>query len=519
MPGASAPPPPLPSASCLSGNILPSTASTFLLKVAENEAKKNESRKTLDSPLMLISKGSSRPSTPLAKETVSSPSSPLRDAAQKHVETLGKAPSKGKEEVQRVLQRLKELSEKAAAERSAADKTEEAERGISGLDIAGGVKSADSRPVTSSSLRPSSALSMREITLPRPSSRLGRGSQDPLSASWSGASISDLKGDRAASSRPSSRAATPRTPSQNTSSRLGNDPLRKSLSALISISQGGKAMTPSPPWQPSTKVNAPSLSPSAAVNSPTSDIWINPAAAVVSNQDDMLDNKATMRKSSSPEKDRGRLFSTRKVEEKTGRMNRLDEFEMTRGALFSVFQGLDEHKEGRITRSMLEEAGYQVGMKKEKMDSLFELMDKKGKGFLDVNDWGNRETEKDVTEFSRLYIQTTLGASGKVTESVSRPFDDLSQALTYALGKLAIRETGRVSGRNMSHEKVLETFSFIDKNHSMSIDDKELLDCFSALGVNVTDKVISSALELFDKDGSGSIDYHEFLSVLFPQLS
>ena len=121
--------------------------------------------------------------------------------------------------------------------------------------------------------------------------------------------------------------------------------------------------------------------------------------------------------------------------------------------------------------------------------------------------------EEQVKAFSKLYLQVTRGPTGKLKEE---PIRDLYSALAYAMGKLAIRETGRIS--RISHEKVLETFTFIDSNHNSTIDEQELADAFLAMGVQVTDEVITQAMRTFDKDNSGTIDYYEFLSVLFPGL-
>jgi hypothetical protein len=251
------------------------------------------------------------------------------------------------------------------------------------------------------------------------------------------------------------------------------------------------------------------------------DVWMNPLTQGLAGNNNLAAmaaaDKTTMTatattKTQSP--DRGRVVLTKQVEAITGRKNKLEEFDITRGSVFAVFTELDSSKEGRITKSMVAEAGYRIGMRREKIDEFYRLLDKEGRGFLSLHEWGAREMEEQVKAFSKLYLQVTRGPTGKLKEE---PIRDLHSALAYAMGKLAIRETGRIS--RISHEKVLEAFTFIDSNHSSTIDEQELADAFLAMGVQVTDEVITKAMRSFDKDNSGTIDYYEFLSVLFPGLA
>ena len=455
----------------------------------------------------------SRPSTPLASLAKEEKLSPLRAAAEKHAQSLGQSsyrPSTAqraaaKEEAQRLLEKIKHLSSKAQQ----ANK-DEALDGPSPSAAEASYETADAaaRPLTPS-LRPSSALSSREFSLPRPSSRLGAGQgkekgKDLTSASWSGPLPTG-------GFRPqSSRAATPRTP-HRPMSRLGSsNPLRRSLPAMMAAAGEGSRTTT--PWQSSTKVVA-YLKDDPT---PSTDIWINPAATTANQTSTQAASLAATTRNISPDRDRdrGKCVSTKRIEELTGRKNKIEDFEMTRGSLFAVFTELDSCKEGRITKSMLAEAGVRIGMSGSKIDEMFASLDKKGQGFLSLQDWGSMDMESQVRAFSKLYLQVTRGPSGKIKEE---PISDLHSALAYAMGKLSIRETGRIS--RISHQKVLETFTFIDNNKSNTIDEQELADAFLAMGVNVTDSVIEQAMRTFDKDNSGSIDYFEFLSVLFPGLA
>lgn len=46
-----------------------------------------------------------------------------------------------------------------------------------------------------------------------------------------------------------------------------------------------------------------------------------------------------------------------------------------------------------------------------------------------------------------------------------------------------------------------------------------MLDAFQGMGIYVSADVLNDAMRNFDKDGSGSVDYSEFISALFPNLS
>lgn len=47
----------------------------------------------------------------------------------------------------------------------------------------------------------------------------------------------------------------------------------------------------------------------------------------------------------------------------------------------------------------------------------------------------------------------------------------------------------------------------------------EVEDAFNALGIYVTRDVVDSMMSSFDKDGSGTIEYNEFITTLYPTLS
>ena len=67
----------------------------------------------------------------------------------------------------------------------------------------------------------------------------------------------------------------------------------------------------------------------------------------------------------------------------------------------------------------------------------------------------------------------------------STQIDSLYVALQMALVKLQLRN----SGHSVSHERLLQAFTFIDTNANGSLDHKELLDAFNGMGIFVTPEV------------------------------
>jgi Ca2+-binding EF-hand superfamily protein len=51
------------------------------------------------------------------------------------------------------------------------------------------------------------------------------------------------------------------------------------------------------------------------------------------------------------------------------------------------------------------------------------------------------------------------------------------------------------------------------------IDRDELEDGLNALGVYVTEEVVEEIMEKLDADGSGAVDYSEFITRMFPVWS
>ncbi|GAX79971.1 hypothetical protein CEUSTIGMA_g7410.t1 [Chlamydomonas eustigma] len=220
------------------------------------------------------------------------------------------------------------------------------------------------------------------------------------------------------------------------------------------------------------------------------------------------DSVAASQKHTKQDKD-AKLFGT-----KTSRVKGVVQvLHPTRGMLYSVFQDLDVLDEERITYSTFEDAAMQSGMTQHQARKLFSLVDQQQRGYVTIKEWGHREVWPIMSEFTRVYVQRTRGNSGKYEGSSE--INTLYAALQMALMKLKLKN----SGRSVSHDRLAQAFSFIDRDCSGSLDPQELQDAFNGLGIYVGEKVIEDAMKAFDKDRSGAVDYHEFISVLFPNLS
>ncbi|GMH39951.1 hypothetical protein BSKO_07855 [Bryopsis sp. KO-2023] len=76
-------------------------------------------------------------------------------------------------------------------------------------------------------------------------------------------------------------------------------------------------------------------------------------------------------------------------------------------------------------------------------------------------------------------------------------------------GKFVQPELTRAQKRSL-----LETFHMIDTDGSGSIERRELLEAFLALGLAVSSQQIDEILGAADSDGSGSVDFMEFLHLM-----
>ncbi|KAG2501588.1 hypothetical protein HYH03_000093 [Edaphochlamys debaryana] len=191
---------------------------------------------------------------------------------------------------------------------------------------------------------------------------------------------------------------------------------------------------------------------------------------------------------------------------------RMGNFRVSRGMVYSVFQDLDDFDTGRLTYSAFEQAACKVGMKPDQARRFFRYLDPQARGYTTMSEWGAPQLEKQMEAFTRLYVQNTRGPDGRprgINEVRSA-----AMAVQMALTKLQLKR----NGRSVSLERLVEAFRFIDRDASGALSPSEMEDALNALGIFVTPEVVGSIMTAFDKDGSGGVDYLEFVRALFPML-
>jgi len=191
----------------------------------------------------------------------------------------------------------------------------------------------------------------------------------------------------------------------------------------------------------------------------------------------------------------------------------LERFVPTRGMVYSVFNELDDAGVGKLTFSMFESAAVKIGLKHEQVQRLYNMLDPQGRGYFTVQDWGRQDHFASITDFTRLYVQVTRGASGR-PENV-REMVSAALALQVALIRLQVKN----NGRSVSRAKLMEAFEFLDTDRSGSLTVAEMADAFNGMGIYVADAVLDEIMAKFDTNRNGTIEYDEFVHTLFPVLS
>ncbi|MEW5301470.1 MAG: hypothetical protein WDW36_004329 [Sanguina aurantia] len=188
-------------------------------------------------------------------------------------------------------------------------------------------------------------------------------------------------------------------------------------------------------------------------------------------------------------------------------------FTVTRGLVYSVFAEMDKDGTGILTYSGFEEAALNIGLREEQARGLFKSLDQRRCGYISVREWGSPRIERQILEFTRLYLVNTRGVTGRAAGV--REVKSVQLAIQLAMAKMNLRGCSRSS----SSARMTQAFAFIDRDRSGSLGKTEVEDAFAALGVYVTADVMERMMQFFDKDGNGTIDYSEFLNTLFPAYS
>ncbi|GAX82730.1 hypothetical protein CEUSTIGMA_g10156.t1 [Chlamydomonas eustigma] len=496
---------PLPSLSTLTGSVRPSTAAAAYEKAYDDQQKQIAKWLAISNNNKVFYRGSL--SVPPTSKSQFKPSvqnemvGGLREAAGRHVSAMNSTPGTPYRRVMSPGERTalqQQVAKKLAAMAARFQREEDAKSGAMAASAAPALELdapvpeervesiADpyrdqKLPCPITTTRPSTSIPLHNMVMQRPASRM------TSTSNWNG-THTNLVCEHEEWSATASKAG----PSYNSHKVV--HPMRQSTPAAINVPLNKREMGPPP--APSNGLGRPSQAPLPSVNAGQ-----HQGAGPMMKADPAAGTKATG--------SGGSVVGTTSRRQRSA----LENFTPSRGLLYSVFQDLDKLDEGRVTYSMFEEAAMYSGMRQEQVKKLYSMMDSERRGFLTIQDWGRKELWPYMSEFSRLYVQRTRGVTGKYKDAGE--IGSLYAALQMALVKLKLKN----SGRSVSHERLIQAFSFIDRDSNGSLDPEELQDAFNGLGIYVAPHVIDDAMKTFDRDKSGSVDYSEFISVLFPNLS
>ncbi|GFR52072.1 hypothetical protein Agub_g14595 [Astrephomene gubernaculifera] len=187
-------------------------------------------------------------------------------------------------------------------------------------------------------------------------------------------------------------------------------------------------------------------------------------------------------------------------------------FKVSPGMVYSVFQELDEYDTGRLTYSAFEQAACRVGLRPAQAKRFYKLLDPNDRGFATVREWGSPQLQRQMEAFTRLYVQNTRGKDGRPKDATE--IKSMHMAIQMALLKLQLRRCGRP----VSLDRLVQAFAYMDKDSSGALSAEEVEDALNSLGVFVTKEVMETIMRTFDKNNSGGVDYYEFVKALYPTL-
>ncbi|GLC43789.1 hypothetical protein PLESTB_000908200 [Pleodorina starrii] len=200
-------------------------------------------------------------------------------------------------------------------------------------------------------------------------------------------------------------------------------------------------------------------------------------------------------------------------------------FRATRGHALMVFNELDSDKNGKVTRSEFEAAALSLGFSLEQAQRFWDRLDRRHRGFLEALDWGTKDAFQQIQLFSTRYMQKYMGVPDvSSTPEQVRKFNraqELMQVKSLAAAVNMARTNAVAKGMRMagySGNPIFDTFRFMDVDGSGVLSKEEVRDAFFALGVYLAEPVAEQIMQMFDKNGNGTVQYHEFENTMFPPV-
>ena len=139
-------------------------------------------------------------------------------------------------------------------------------------------------------------------------------------------------------------------------------------------------------------------------------------------------------------------------------------------------------------------------------------------------DTDHEEAKKRILSSIAVHATGGEGTSGEEKKEskkkVKHKLQDNEELVEYVTmdgirKKKCIRHERKKKGLTKEEtNEILKVFTLFDKDNSGNIDSNELKDAMRALGIYVNKESLKKLMEKADKDGSGSIERPEFLSLM-----
>jgi Ca2+-binding EF-hand superfamily protein len=180
---------------------------------------------------------------------------------------------------------------------------------------------------------------------------------------------------------------------------------------------------------------------------------------------------------------------------------RLTEEEL--GKLKSSFEVFDKDSDGQISEDEFIEAMEAYGHKKKSRAEVHKMM-------LEVDVDGSRQIEYD--EFVQMMAPRVAAARSNSKMSGGKMgVDEKSKRLIEAMNRYGL------SGADL--EKISKSFNAFDKNGDGRISLDEMGKSMAELGHLYTQEELKGMLESVDADGSGEVEYDEFVSLMGQKIA
>lgn len=127
---------------------------------------------------------------------------------------------------------------------------------------------------------------------------------------------------------------------------------------------------------------------------------------------------------------------------------------------------------------------------------------------------------QNIVNAAQTQQQVVMAESTAKRKKVKHVLQDNEELVEYVQvdgkrKKSCIRHERKKKGLTKEEcNEIIKVFTLFDKDNSGNIDASELKDAMRALGIYVTKESLKRLMEKADKDGSGSIEKPEFLSLM-----